>query len=332
MTGDGGLVEVQATAERTPLSRAHLDDLLALAADGIDVAAGAAGAGGRRSGGLSGAGSRLAGALDPKPAQAAGVRPAAGAGGLVGRAAARGRRAAARGRATRSRATRCPRRAPPRRRPVVPVIADDSGIEAAALDGAPGVRSARFAGEHATDQENLDLLRCTRAGRQRAALRLRAGLRRPRPRARADVRRVLHAARWRPSRAARAGSAMTPPSSPTRSGRAGRWPSSPTSRRTGSATAGRRCVSCSSWLGETPLTAAPAAARPSPSGEVDTGGDGDGERHLGVSVVAIDEQDRDRDETCQDGARSTRCGPVPRSRLWRPSATQRRRPTRDDQV
>ncbi len=35
MTGDGGLVEVQATAERTPLSRAHLDDLLALAAGGI---------------------------------------------------------------------------------------------------------------------------------------------------------------------------------------------------------------------------------------------------------------------------------------------------------
>jgi ribonuclease PH len=35
MTGDGGLVEVQATAERTPLSRASLDDLLALAAAGI---------------------------------------------------------------------------------------------------------------------------------------------------------------------------------------------------------------------------------------------------------------------------------------------------------
>ena len=35
MTGDGGLVEVQATAERTPLSRAHLDDLLALAQGGI---------------------------------------------------------------------------------------------------------------------------------------------------------------------------------------------------------------------------------------------------------------------------------------------------------
>ncbi len=36
MTGDGGLVEVQATAERTPLSRAHLDDLLVLAAHGIE--------------------------------------------------------------------------------------------------------------------------------------------------------------------------------------------------------------------------------------------------------------------------------------------------------
>jgi len=35
MTGEGGLVEVQATAERTPLSRAHLDQLLALAAEGI---------------------------------------------------------------------------------------------------------------------------------------------------------------------------------------------------------------------------------------------------------------------------------------------------------
>ena len=37
MTGDGGLVEVQATAEQTPLSRAKLDHLLALAAQGIAV-------------------------------------------------------------------------------------------------------------------------------------------------------------------------------------------------------------------------------------------------------------------------------------------------------
>jgi XTP/dITP diphosphohydrolase len=37
-------------------------------------------------------------------------------------------------------------------------IADDSGIEAAALGGAPGVRSARFAGEHASERENLEKL------------------------------------------------------------------------------------------------------------------------------------------------------------------------------
>ncbi|HEY1538125.1 MAG TPA: non-canonical purine NTP pyrophosphatase [Solirubrobacteraceae bacterium] len=47
----------------------------------------------------------------------------------------------------------------------LPAIADDSGIEAAALGGAPGVRSARFAGEHATDEENLaKLLREAPAG------------------------------------------------------------------------------------------------------------------------------------------------------------------------
>jgi XTP/dITP diphosphohydrolase len=40
----------------------------------------------------------------------------------------------------------------------MPAVADDSGIEAAALGGAPGVRSARFAGEHATDEENLSKL------------------------------------------------------------------------------------------------------------------------------------------------------------------------------
>jgi XTP/dITP diphosphohydrolase len=40
----------------------------------------------------------------------------------------------------------------------LPAIADDSGIEAAVLGGAPGVRSARYAGENASDEENLTRL------------------------------------------------------------------------------------------------------------------------------------------------------------------------------
>ena len=100
MTGDGGLVEVQATAERTPLSRAHLDDLLALAAQRdrrrcATLQDEAVAAGGRAE---RMAAPDVAGARDPQPAQAAGVRAAAGAGRDRGRAAARRGRAAARGR------------------------------------------------------------------------------------------------------------------------------------------------------------------------------------------------------------------------------------------
>ncbi len=55
-------------------------------------------------------------------------------------------------------------------------LADDSGLEVKALEGAPGVRSARFAGDEATDKDNNDLLlkqmkfQVTRTCRFRCAL------------------------------------------------------------------------------------------------------------------------------------------------------------------
>lgn len=40
----------------------------------------------------------------------------------------------------------------------LPAIADDSGLEVDFLSGQPGIYSARFAGDNASDQENIDLL------------------------------------------------------------------------------------------------------------------------------------------------------------------------------
>ncbi|MCU1371842.1 MAG: non-canonical purine pyrophosphatase, RdgB/HAM1 family [Ilumatobacteraceae bacterium] len=44
-------------------------------------------------------------------------------------------------------------------------VADDSGLEVDALDGGPGVWSARYAGEHATDAQNVDKLLAALADR-----------------------------------------------------------------------------------------------------------------------------------------------------------------------
>ncbi|MCX7907028.1 MAG: RdgB/HAM1 family non-canonical purine NTP pyrophosphatase [Bacteroidetes bacterium] len=46
----------------------------------------------------------------------------------------------------------------------IPALADDSGLEVEALDGEPGVRSARFAGPNATDADNNALLLARLAG------------------------------------------------------------------------------------------------------------------------------------------------------------------------
>ena len=65
----------------------------------------------------------------------------------------------------------------------VAALADDSGIEVDALGGAPGPRSARFAGEHATDEENLrkliELVRATPPAGRGARYRCLAVLARP---------------------------------------------------------------------------------------------------------------------------------------------------------
>ena len=96
-------------------------------------------------------------------------------------------------------------------------IADDSGIDAAALGGAPGIHSARYAGEGASDEENLDkLLREVAAagGDRRAAYVCALALVDERRR-RARLRGALRGPPDRGAAAARAASATTRPSSPT---------------------------------------------------------------------------------------------------------------------
>jgi len=55
----------------------------------------------------------------------------------------------------------------------LPAVADDTGLEVAALDGAPGVRSSRYAGEHATYADNVAKLLAAMAGKPDRAARFR---------------------------------------------------------------------------------------------------------------------------------------------------------------
>ncbi len=51
----------------------------------------------------------------------------------------------------------------------LPALADDTGLEVDALDGAPGVRTARFAGDNATDADNRAKMLLVLAGKPRGA-------------------------------------------------------------------------------------------------------------------------------------------------------------------
>lgn len=55
----------------------------------------------------------------------------------------------------------------------LPVLADDTGLEVAALDGAPGVKTARFAGEEARYEDNVAKLIETMKGQVDRAARFR---------------------------------------------------------------------------------------------------------------------------------------------------------------
>ena len=121
-------------------------------------------------------------------------------------------------------------------------MADDSGIEVDALGGKPGPRSARFAGETATDEENLRALiqavAGVPAGGRTARYRCVAAIAWP------DGREVHAEGRLRGvARSAKpqgnGGFGYDPIFVPVGLGRRP-WPSSRPSRRTGSATVGGR--------------------------------------------------------------------------------------------
>ena len=156
MTGDGAFVEVQGTAEGAPFDRAELDALLGAGREGLRRPHPAAAGGARRM-------SRRSSSPRATPRSSPRCER------ILGRAACptsrcsgstTSRRTTSRSRTSpTSPATRCSRRAPGCAATGLPSLADDSGLCVDALNGMPGVLSARWAGARArTTPANNELL------------------------------------------------------------------------------------------------------------------------------------------------------------------------------